>query len=206
MNPTYLPADHPSINTQQAYFLFSVDDGLFIVEAKNQFAVQAIELLVGISEDYTAAPGVRMMAIFRDCGVVGIRQEDIINLEYVDFLVKVADHKLIATIPNLKECIAASLNPAERLEIARITKNIQEKSKTEEEASEDEEEASEDEVMSSSNRNHKASNINTDSLISIFTNLGFSKSAVKKYVTSLGSRVSQEPIEVLLRTGIQYLS
>jgi hypothetical protein len=196
MNTNYLTEDHPSYNTKQAYFLFAVSDGLFVVEAKNQYAVQAIELLVG--DDHVASPGVRLMAIFRDCGVVGLRQNEITTITYAVFLSKVADKDQIASSPQIKECIAASLSPEDRTELANIAQYIRENPEAEEEASEAEEEASRTDIETPNNAATK--------LEGALAGLGYSKASVKRFVTSLGPRVAREPMNVLLREGIRNLT
>jgi hypothetical protein len=194
MNTNYLQADHPSYSTEQAYFLFEVSDGLFVVEAKNRYAVQAIELMVG--DDNTVAPGVKIMAVFRGCDV-GIRQ-GITDISYAVFIAKVANKDLIASSPALKECIAVSLSPEDRLELADIAQYIRENPEAQEEASEAEEEASEMGIGAPSN-----AAVNLESALA---GLGYSKANIKRFVASLGSRVSREPINTLLREGIRNLT
>lgn len=176
---SYLHSNHPSANTQQAAFLFSVDGGMFYVLAINPFAVQAIELLCG--DDHSPAPGIGLLAIFRDPGTIGIRNPNqMVELSYPKFLTQVADKRRIQFTPGLQQCIADSLTEEDR---EQISIDIQ----ATEEAS-------------------QAPNDCSEQLKALLGELGYKSSQIEDFLKSVGARTASEPVEILLREAIRQLS
>jgi hypothetical protein len=189
----FLPSDHPSANTETAQFLFQADGCLFLVEATNQYVVQAIELIAG--PDQQPTPGCQLVAVFRDCGTVGIRSDNIVELEYANFLTMVADRKRIATIPGLKQCIAASLNEDDRTILSKVISEEQSDSSSS--------------MLGNVENDEKAWAAgvdNTTKLHTALSNLGFNKQAVRRYIKSLDPNVVKTPLEELIQCGVRVLS
>jgi len=94
-----LGTDHPSHGCEQAWFLFSVRDGgrvsrLLLVEARNAWAVQALERVAGA--DGAVSGNCDLLTVHRQCPSIGIRSDLVREVEYVDFMVDMVDPGRIA--------------------------------------------------------------------------------------------------------------
>jgi hypothetical protein len=205
-NLNFLDSDHPSINTPAAAFVFQAKDGILFVEANTNLAVQAMELLC---EDGEPADNLELMGVFRDYGMIGIRNDNFFGMDYVDFLAKVADQRKLASIPNLKECIAASLSDEDREHMARIIKGMKSTPTYEDDASNDriiETTADSVEECDEESEEVPSSAEVITKLTKAFTGLGFPKKTVKEYLTKVDSRkLVSEPLESLVREGLRNL-
>ena len=208
-NLNFLDPNHPSANTPAAAFVFQAKDGVLFVEANTNLAVQAMELLC---EDGEPADGLELMGVFRDYGMIGIRSDNFIGMDYVDFLARIADKDKLASVPTLKECIAASLSEEDREHMALIIKQMsipndepdERVIETTADSFEDDNDSDEEEDPEEENLPNQEE-VKTK-LMKAFVNLGFPKKTVKDYITKVDSRkLVSESLENLVREGLRNL-
>jgi hypothetical protein len=181
----FLDSNHPSVNTKTAAFLVSLPDGLAVVEAENPYAVQALELIAG--DDQSFGPGLTLAAVFRDCGVIGLREGSILGMEYVDFLLRVVNPERMAH-PFIQECIASSLSEKDKAYIAFALPDVSDDS--------DDEDRAEPEPETENKENVK------EKLSAGLVGLGFHKARVTNHIAALGNAVYTTPLNDLMRGGI----
>lgn len=205
----FLNSNHPSANTPAAAFVFQAKDGILFVEANTNLAVQAIELLC---ENGEPADGLELMGVFRDYGMIGIRNDNFVGMDYVDFLARIADQRKLASIPNLKECIALSLSDEDREHMAKIIKSMKSSPIDEEDRSQriieattdDFEEECDEEEPEEEDLPNKAEVVTK--LTKAFVGLGFPRKTVKDYVAKVDSqKLVSESLENLVREGLRNL-
>lgn len=97
--------------------MFSVRDAgnvarLLLVEARNEWAVQAIERIV--AADGTASRNCELLTVHRQCPSIGIRSDFVSEVEYVDFMVDVVDPGRIAGDQWTAAAFQQSLTPEDR--------------------------------------------------------------------------------------------
>jgi len=187
---------HPSSNTNRAVYMFALASGdqvsrFLLVEAENRWAVLALERI--LLQGGQVSDNCRVMAIFRDTLSLGVRDALVTEIPYVDFMTDIVDLGRIVEDPIAKYCFGQSLSSDQKQYVARKFESsdaVQEPVETETAIV----------VRSSSDPEQPAKIANA------LCGLGFKKSEVRKFVQSLGSRVTQEPINALIREGIATLA
>lgn len=202
----FLHPEHPSAKTPAAAFIFQAADGMLFVEANTNLAVQAMELLCA---DNCPADGLELLGVFRDYGTIGIRNDNLVGISYVEFLARIADKEKLAIIPMLKECIAASLTEDDREQMASIIKHMKSSNEDDEnneynddENNEDDEDDENPEIIDTRTQDKEQEKIR---LMQALTGLGFQKKPVNAFITSINDRIGVDPIEKLIREGLRNL-
>jgi hypothetical protein len=191
-----LTSDHPSARCDQAWFLFSVGElisKLFLVEAKNQSAVQVIERIV---VDGQASRSCKVLTVHRQCEFIGIRSPVVEEISYVDFILdmvdsdKLADRMVIEAFKNSlssEEMRYAAQKYTERQapKARQLPPRIQEATPVPVPA---------------------GSVMLRERLSGALIGLGFSKPMVTKYIGGLGTILRTASLEELIQNGIRELS
>lgn len=89
-----LDPSHPSFGTKKAVFIFQMDSGkLIFVEAKNPHAIASIERIA--IHDQKVSDYCKVVAVIRDYRDCGVRQENVQEMEYVDFMSDIVDRRRV---------------------------------------------------------------------------------------------------------------
>ncbi len=203
--------NHPSFNSQSALFIIAVEGGTLFVEAKNSYAVQAMELVAGKNGMF--GTGLNLVAVVRDYDSIGYRtDEGVATMGHCDFLMKVVDPDLMDS-PSIKECIAYSLSDYERGLVQHYINS---------DTSEDLYETTETNPVTSPNviflsdrkvkkevKKDKKDTIQTKNQEKLFkglVGLGFKKNEVTAYIKSISTtKLEETNISDLIRSGIEAL-
>ncbi len=126
MTPNFLSHRHPSHDCAQAWFVFAVlNPGgpgfcrMLLVEAKNQAAVQTLELLV--AKDGRVSRTCELMTVHRDCGTIGMRSDLAEEVPFHEFVADMVEYERLASTPGATDSFQDAVTPEERSElIARM--------------------------------------------------------------------------------------
>lgn len=111
-----LSNEHPSYGCEQAWFLFSIQNGdkvskLLLVEAKNVWAVQTLERL---AVDSFVSRNCQLLMVHRRCSDVGIRSDLVDEIDYVDFILDIVEPRRITGDQWAAASFQQSLTPADK--------------------------------------------------------------------------------------------
>ena len=177
---------HPSLNTHRAVYMFALGSRFLLVEAENRWAVLALERI--LLQGGQVSENCRVMAIFRDTQSLGVRDELVAEVPYVDFMMDIVDFERVFEDQIVRHCFGQSLSPVQKQYVAQKLQAHPEAPELEETEA----------IVVSSEQPAKLSNA--------LCGLGFKKSEVRKFVQSLGVRASQGPLNALIREGIASLA
>lgn len=114
---SFIGHDHPSYGTAQAWFTFAMRvrgavTKVFLVNAKNPWAVQCIERLLG--EDQKVSTTCECLMVFRDCSI-GIRGDLAEEISFEEFVSVIVDKDRFLndplTIEAFQQAISATSMP-----------------------------------------------------------------------------------------------
>jgi len=185
-----LDKSHPSYYAKRATFLFAIGNKILLVEAKNQHAVATLERVL-INHDQTVSKTCRVLCVFRNCDDSGIRDENVDEVLYIEFMTDIVDSNYILSDDITSACFGQSVTLEERELLVSREKAFELNST--------------DSVVQAAIPVQETQE-NRDNLLSALSGMGFKKKAVEKFINSLGSRVNEEPITSLLRDGLRYLA
>ena len=196
-----LDKNHPSFGTERATFLFalSVRDGeprrFISVDATNANAVACIEYV--IQPDQMASEKCSLIAVFRGVTSVGVRDDLMTEIPYVDFMVDILSSKRLLSDPSITTLFSMSLTGNQKLECERKLSEMQSEVET---------------IIPHQLPVEKAPKVsdvvvqgNDERLLMGLCGLGFRKSEVQNYIRKL-SQTNTQSIELLIRDGIRSLS
>lgn len=124
-----IPHQHPSFGCGEAAFIFAKlipgpfggIEKLILVETKNEWAVQTIERILLIFNN-EVNEGYKVMAAFRDCSTIGIRNVELVEIEYIDFMMNIVNHAYIINDPITATVFERSLTDETRNQAIRMLK------------------------------------------------------------------------------------
>lgn len=194
-SPALLDPRHPSYATERAAFMFAIGTPVqkfVLVEAANQWAVQAIEWLLG--EDQMASATCRCMAIFRDMDSVGTRDDMLEEVPYVDFMLDIVDpDKLSQDV--VEDAFNRSLSGEER---EYANRKIEAEEATAERVS--------GVVLTATRAPAPVLTTNDEeTLLSALTKLGFRKARVQQFLGTVRHRIGRDDIRLLIKDGCKAL-
>ena len=108
-----LGPDHPSLTSRRASFLFAAGTKLMLVEAKNHYALWTLERLL-LQNDQSVSETCRALCVFREFGEVGIRDDSVEDIEYIDFMTDIVDPGWLLRDAVTLACFSKSITPEER--------------------------------------------------------------------------------------------
>jgi len=183
-----LDKDHPSFGTKNAAFLFAIGTRFLTVEAKNPYAVAALERLL-MNNNQSVSDTCRVICVFRDYHNVGVRDDLVEEVSYVDFMTDIVNPSWLLTDTVTVTCFSKSISPEDRkhaMERAHAFK-----------------EASEGHSPREATKSGPAGSETRVQLVSALVGMGFKKNAVEKFARGLGDRVNKEPLTDLIREGLR---
>ena len=202
MNVTsVLSTEHPSYGCEQAWFLFSVKDAgrvarLLLVEARNEWAVQAVERIV--AADGTVSQNCELLTVHRQCPSIGIRSDLVSEVDYVDFMVDVVDPGRIAGDQWTAAAFQQSLTPEDR------SKAIEKMSRP---AFPSAAVPARGNVIPMRRPQPRPfspeSSDNYQNALAALTDLGYKRPQAKRAVDALGSRVDDIPLVEAIKESLQ---
>lgn len=228
MTASHLSDDHPSARTSRAAFLFaSVREGgtrLLLVEAVRPEAVAAVELVIEAGRG-AVSPGVVQVGVFRGYADVGIRDDILTEVPYVDFMTDIVDPELIVSSPRAAAAFAVSLTDDERARVMAKGGEAEPRPQQQRRPSggkgwfpantkqrprpaphPEAERTPMRLVLAPAPAPAPAGPSKRQRLESALSGMGFQKGVVRKFVDDLGPRVDSDPIESLIRDGLAALS
>lgn len=196
---------HPANGTDRAAYQFLIFDPstgtpvrFLLVEAEDPWAVATLEKI--LLWDGKVNDTCRIIAIFRDHRVAGVRDDLIEEVPYTDFMLDIVDpERLMARDASGNQvALACFVNSLPRAARDRVLRRLQEMRSVPRAAL-----PAPAPVYTAA---QETPSENAELLTSVLCDMGFKKSDVKKFVQSLGPRVELEPVEALLREGIKSLT
>lgn len=190
---SFLGTEHPSYGCEQAWFLFSVRDAgrvarLLLVEAKNPWAVQAIERIAG--PDGMVSGNCELLTVHRQCPSIGIRSDLVSEVDYVDFMVDVVDPGMIAGDQWAAAAFQRSLSPEDR---ERALRKMDRAAPAKASA-----------LMAAVIPIRRAAGPdNYQDVLAALTDLGYKRPQAKRAVDALGPRVNAMPLEDAVKAALQ---
>ena len=191
-----LDTSHPSFGAESVAFQFAIENPrtgtrFIVVEAKNKHAIAVIEKVL-LANHQKVASNCRVLCVFRNYTSVGVRDDLIEEIPYIDFVTDIVDPGwLLALGSTVATHFSLSITPEEQKLAVEKAKAINQ------EAQDEVQDEAQDEVQESSQR---------DNVVAALVDMGFKKSSVEKFIRSLGPRANSESVQVLLREGIQSLA
>lgn len=205
LDEAILDRDHPSFGTAQATFQFAMEDvrtgalsRLVSVEAKNPYAVAAIERVL-VKNDQRVSPNCRVLCVFRDCRSVGVRDDLVEEVPYVDFMTDIVEPGWLLSDAGIAACFSKSITPEER-EHALAKARALDAAPSRPRLSAVRDEEPDDEEPEEAGTDQR------EQLVAALAGMGFKKAAVEKFVRGLGGRACREPMPDLLREGLRALA
>jgi hypothetical protein len=197
MNDTQdlLDSDHPSFGTRNATFQFALENPrtgalvrFILVEANNPYAVAAIERVL-IQNEQRVSENCRALCIFRDTTTNGIRDGLVEEIPYIDFMTDIVEPGWLLADPVNVSCFNRSISAEEKEYALAKTRMLGQ--------------APEVEATPMVEASEPGQRVR---LLAALTGMGFKKTAVSKFVDSLGARVDHAPLPDLLREGLRSLA
>jgi len=190
---SFLGTEHPSYGCEQAWFLFSVRDArrvarLLLVEAKNPWAVQALERVAG--QDGMVSGNCELLTVHRQCPSIGIRSGLVSEVDYVDFVTDIVDPGLIAGDQWAAAAFQRSLSPEDR---DRALRKMGRPAPAPAPAG----------AQVIPFRQAPATPDNYQDVLAALTDLGYRKAQAKRAVDALGPRVNAMPLEDAIKAALQ---
>jgi len=193
---------HPADGTERAAYQFLISDPatgapvrFLLVEAENPWAVATLEKV--LLRDARVSDNCRIIAVFRDHRVAGVRDELLEEVPFADFMVDIVDPERIDGSPVVQACFSKSLEPEARAHVLRRLEEI---------GSAAAPRASAEPKARPLTAAPPASYGNEEVLTSALCNMGFKKAEVRKFVSSVGPRLHSDPVPELIREGLRSLA
>jgi hypothetical protein len=196
--PKLLNRNHPSYGCGQAVFLFSEGDRLYLVEADNSWKVQVLERL--LSEDGSVSPTCQNLAIFRNNEDNARRSERVEVIEYARFMTDMVQSSRLLVDSAMSYSYRCSLSSEEAEWTSR---------RLEELIREEGMEAQAPVIPMTAQSREEAPSVSSQAIENKISRLegglvglGFKKTQIKKWVSSLTSNDLNEDLDSLMRLGI----
>ena len=191
---------HPADGTERAAYQFLIADPatgapvrFLLVEADNAWAVATMEKI--LLRDAKVADNCRIIAVFRDHRVAGVRDDLLEEVPFTDFMIDIVDPERLNGNPVVQACFSKSLEPDAR---AYVLGRIQEAAARPA--------ARPAPVAAPAFNLPLPPSGNAEVLTSALCNMGFKRAEVRKFVSSVGPRLHSEPVPELIREGLRSLA
>jgi len=197
---------HPADGTERAAYQFLISDPstgapvrFLLVEAENPWAVAALEKI--LLRDARVSDNCRIIAVFRDHRVAGVRDDLLEEVPFTDFMVDIVDPERLES-QVVQACFSKSLEPKAR---EYVLGRIREAESGVHTVSRTAAPARRPAPVPALSLQLPPSG-NAEVLTSALCNMGFKRAEVKKFVSSVGPRVESDPVPDLIREGLKSLA
>jgi hypothetical protein len=198
-----LPSDHPSFGASQAVFTFALGQGpmrILSVEATNPWAVLCLERILLV--DGKVSPNCYVLQVVRDHRDLGTRHDMVQEPTFAEFCLDIVDPDRMFCDAVILEAFKNALSDGEKIQaLAKLqaAKNLMDQ-RAEVLEPFDPFPPSEEIVPQLQGPDQ------SDKLTAALTGLGFKKTEVRQFVSTLGDRARTDGFHDLLREGLRVLA